>query len=71
MIRKIFGQESAAGTMKSLSESAAGTYAKFALVTNIIKGTASVTVGEKSVVNKLNRGRKELQLINSKMKLQI
>ena len=68
ILRKIFGQVSAAGTMGSLKDSAAATFAKFTLATNIVKGVGEYTVGKKSVPRKVAKGVNELRAINARMK---
>lgn len=66
IIRQIFGQVSKAGTMNSLSQSAAATFAKFKIAEKMIKGAADYTVGEKSVANKLSRGAREIGALNAR-----
>lgn len=68
IIRQIFGQVSSAGTIKSLKENAALTFAKFSIATGAIKTAASYTVGEKSIPYKLNKGATSLRALNAKQK---
>lgn len=56
IIRKIFGQESKAGTMKSLAGSAASTYAKIKAVETGAQLLGKHTFGEKAMPRKFARG---------------
>lgn len=67
IIRKIFGQESSAGTMGSLANTAAGYYAKAALVTKVAKGVASRTVGEKSIPRKIYKSSQKMRMYDAKL----
>lgn len=67
IIKKIFGQESQAGTMKSLASSAAGTYAKIKMAENAVKAAGKHTFGENAVPRKFARGIKNIAGINKKI----
>lgn len=68
IIRRIFGQVSAAGTMSSLKDSTAATLAKVKLAQGAIKTVGDYTIGRKSVAAKLYRGGMSLAAINSREK---
>lgn len=68
IIKKIFGQESKAGTMKSLSQTATATYAKMKMAERAIKTTASYTVGEKSIARKAYTAGKNLRNLSKDIK---
>lgn len=67
IIKKIFGQESKAGTMKSLTSSAAGTYAKIKMAETAVKTAGQYTFGENAMPRKFGRGIKNLVGINKKI----
>lgn len=52
IIKKIFGQESKAGTMKSLTQSAAGTFAKIKTAEKLAKTANDFAFGNKGVIKK-------------------
>lgn len=67
IIRQIFGQVSSAGTMKSLSQSAAATFAKLKIAQGAISTVGSYTVGEKSIGRKLARGVNNVRAIGKRL----
>lgn len=68
IIRQIFGQVSTADTMKSLSDSAAATFAKLTVSASVVKAAGDYTVGKKSIANKLVRGTREIGAINARLR---
>lgn len=67
IIRKIFGQESKAGTMKSLASSAAATYSKLKLAESAIQTAGRYTFGEKSMPRRFSRGIKNIGAFSKKL----
>lgn len=67
IIRKIFGQDSAAGTMGSLAETAAASFAKFAIVKTIATEVSSRTFGEKSIPRKALSGAFRLKAMDARI----
>lgn len=67
IIRKIFGQESKAGTMKSLASSAAATYSKLKLAESAIQTAGKYTFGEKAMPRRFTRGIKNIGAFSKKL----
>ncbi len=67
IIRQIFSQVSGASSIKTLSQSAAGTFAKIKLAEGAIKTVGSYTFGEKNPINRLKNGVNNIRAFDAKL----
>ncbi len=69
IIKKIFSQESKAGTMGSLATTAAASLVAVQATKKLVSNVASNTVGKNSLISKVNNAKAEYESSNKKVKL--